>query len=647
MPEIGKNQYSSKALFRSVGESEKKKRFEVSFSSETPCDSWGGKEILLHTSDAVKLDRLREVGTVLFAHGRDSNYGRMPVARLENIKLDEANHRCIAEIVMDDKDEKAMALANKMERGFINGISVGAEVKRWIRLAENEVSADGRFTGPCYLACEWEPFEISIVATPADPSVGVDREINETDKEDKIMPGMTEKNVNTTSPATATSTVASAASINRETVTVPQSNDSLEGSVVKERERVLAITRTCSTFGVDPAPYIEKGVDIGAVNADVLRQLGERYSPVSGLSVVRDEKDKYREAAVDSVLLRGGIRLEKAADGANDLRGMTLRDLAIETLTREGKGDARRMTSDSLFRAALSPDSAFAAILSNAVDKTMRTEYAVAPSTFERFTSKSSYVDFKPKEMFQISEAGELEKVTQNGEIKFDEMGDSKVTGRLVSFAKSFGFTRQSLINDDIGILTKVPAAYVRAAKRGINKAVYRLITANPTMEDGSVLFSAAHRNLGTAAVPGIASYNEAFSLMMHQKNLRGKETLNIPPRFLLCDPIQYAAHATILHSTANPSSGNSGTFNPFQNMMELIMDSELQAESGAQPYYFVADPAACCGIDVGYLNGNEQPQLDYQVGFDFMGIKYRILIDYAVTLVDHRAFVKNAGSNN
>ena len=38
-------------------------------------------------------------------------------------------------------------------------------------------SADGRFLGPCEIAKKWVPYEISIVSVPADPTVGVGREM--------------------------------------------------------------------------------------------------------------------------------------------------------------------------------------------------------------------------------------------------------------------------------------------------------------------------------------------------------------------------------------------------------------------------------------------------------------------------------------
>jgi len=43
----------------------------------------------------------------------------------------------------------------------------------------NKQSADGRFTGPCSIARKWAPYEVSIVSVPADPTVGVGREISQ------------------------------------------------------------------------------------------------------------------------------------------------------------------------------------------------------------------------------------------------------------------------------------------------------------------------------------------------------------------------------------------------------------------------------------------------------------------------------------
>ena len=65
--------------------------------------------------------------------------------------------------------------------------------------------------------------------------------------------------------------------------------------------------------------------------------------------------------------------------------------------------------------------------------------------------------------------------------------------------------------------------------------------------------------------------------------------------------------------------------------------------EKNEYAYIFAADSNSCGTIEVGYLNGNEEPILESRAGFDFLGIEWRIYTDYSVTLLNHRGFVKNA----
>lgn len=609
-------------------------RFEISFSSETPCRRWGEDEILLHGADNVSLDRLRTTGVLLFAHGRNSRIGTIPIGGIVEANLDETARKCTAVIELDEDDETAMMLAGKIRKGYLTGISVGCRVNEWTILQKDQMSADGRFRGPVALGSKWEPYEISIEPIPADSTVGIGRSMEGDDQMENEM----ERTVPAAAGETGAQQPPAGEAVSR----------TAEDAVAAERQRVMEITQRCGRFGIDPADYIRRGLTVDAVNGEILRTLERRSAPVTvpaGTGVTDDELDKFRRAASGAMLLRGGIQVEKPAEGASELRSMRLRDVAVECATRSGVTRANRMDDTTLMRTILTPDSAFVGIVNDTVRASMQASYAVADTTYQLWTSKASNTDFKPALRVQISEAGDLDEITQNGELKMDHPGDTGVTSVLATFGKRFGFTRKALINDDIGVLTSLPAAYVRAAKRGVNKAVYKILQANPTMADGKTLFSTDHGNLGTGAKPTTASYQEAMGKMMHQKGLRGIETLNIRPKFVICDPLQYADHAAMLRSLADPSSNNAGRVNPFNGMMELVMDADLLANtSGALPYYFAADPTSCGTIEVAYLNGQEEPLLDWRMGFDFLGIEYRIIHDRGVTLLDYRGLVKNPG---
>ncbi len=614
-------------------------QLELSFSSEFAVSRWYGNEILLHEESAVDMNRLTNVGTVLFAHGRDVRHGKMPVARIDSAWVDASQKKCRALITFDE-DEESQKVKTKVLSGSIKGVSFGYSVSSWEEVAAGKMSANGRFMGPAYVALKWEPYEISIEPTPADPSVGVGRgfEENENQEDDESM------RRNFRGPMLAPDTGAGGG---ERGVQVPDVSAEREAATRAERQRVSDINALCRDFGVDSAPYIDDGSTLDQVRSAVLEKLKTERQPsrmgAGEVRVIAEEADKFRSAASDSIILRAGGSIANPAEGARDLRGMKLRDLAIDCLIRAGKVNVHRMDDEQLFREALTPDGQFASILSSSVNKSMATAYRGAQTTYQTWTGRGSNPDFKEATHYQISEAGELVKMTQSGEFKFDEMKDRGVSKALATFGRTFGLSRQALINDDIGVLTKVPAAYVRAAGRGINKLVYKMVGSNPTIYDGVALFHASHGNLGTPGKIGTPTLSELRMLTRKQKNQRGKETLNISPAYLLVPAALETDAEKILFSIAAPDGEHAGVANVFKNSLTPVIDAELD-EYSSTAYYTAAAPGDIDTIEVTYLNGDDMPKLESQVGFDFLGMRWRIYIDYGVTVLDYRGLSKNAG---
>ena len=59
-----------------------------------------------------------------------------------------------------------------------------------------------------------------------------------------------------------------------------------------------------------------------------------------------------------------------------------------------------------------------------------------------------------------------------------------------------FTLTRQAFINDDIDLVTRIPAKYAASARKTINKQVYEVLIKNSAIYDGTPLFSTGHKNL-------------------------------------------------------------------------------------------------------------------------------------------------------
>lgn len=610
----------------------------LSFASETPYERWFGPEVLCVDETAMNMQRFQDgLGCLLFNHDRDKVIGKIERAWLED-------NRAYAEVTFDD-DEFADSIFNKVKSGTLKGVSVGYRVGEYTDVHIDESFAQGRIKGPCYVASKWEPYEISIVSVPADTTVGVNRSLNDFNvvsivQEEEISEMGEKQNQNNevgTDQQRHGETPSATPVAGTE---VPQDNASGAEEVIRaieeERARVSNISELCRHFGVNATDYINNGVSLAEAQRSVLAIVEERKAPKANLEMGQQEEDKYRDAMSDAILLRGGVQLENVAPGAQELRGMRVRSMFEEVLAREGVANTHRMGEEELLRAALTGTSSLPGILSAAANKSMAKGYQAAQTTFEQFTTVGSNTDFKEATRYRLSEAGSLFEIKENGEFVQDELTEGSAKTKVLTYGRGFSFTRQMIVNDDLSALTRIPSLYAAQAKRGINRLVYKaLAEAKFTAKDGNLA--------ATGAALSLATIDEARQAMRKQKNLRGEEFLNITPKYLIVPTKSEFLARQLLTSTSDPNATHYGVTNPLMGSLQIITDAELDALD-TDAYYFLADQMLMDTIEVTYLNGNQRPVIESQVAFDTLGIRYRIYMDYGVTVVDTKGIYKNAG---
>ncbi|MBU2701680.1 HK97 family phage prohead protease [Sporomusaceae bacterium BoRhaA] len=609
---------------------------ELSFSSEAPYERWFGNEILSHDPGAVDLSRLQEIGVLLFNHNAN-----MPIGQVLSVELDEAARKCKA-TVRFDTDEQAETIYQKVQSGTLKGVSVGYQVMVWEEVGANAMSTNGRFAGPCSVAVKWMPYEISIVSVPADPDVGVGRSADPQNQEE----GET-RNMKTDGKQNAPAVPPVAENQERGHVppiaapvappAAPNVDDAVQRALSLERARVAEIGSMCRSFGIDPQEHIDAGKSVDEVRKIVLEKAMTTNQPTK-ISVGVEDVEKFRSAAVDGLAMRAGMTLEKPVDGAKDFRGMSMLRLAQECIERQSGKDMRFSDNDTLIREALTGSGAFPGILSNVANKSMAQAYQTAPTTFQLWTAKGSNSDFKDATRYRLSEADELVEIKENGEFKDSTFTEAKAKASIGTYGRKFGISRKAIINDDLGALNRIPALYGAAARRMINRMVYKILTDNPTIENAA-LFHANHKNMG-AGVINVENLGKAKAAMAKQKNIGGKEALNIQPAFLIVPVDLETIAAQLISSVVDPSKNNA-TPNPFANKLSVVSDPTLE---DAVPWYLAAAPGMCPSIEVTYLNGVDQPTMESTVLFDMLGIKWRIFHDFGVNLIDYRGLYKSTG---
>lgn len=600
---------------------------ELSFSSETPYGRWFGDEILCHDEECINLERFNNgLGTVLFNHDRDAVVGH-----IEKVWLEDNRGKAL---VRFDTDEQSETIFQKVQSGTLQGVSVGYAINRYEVLEDEDTkSTNGRFNGPAYVVTDWEPLEISIVSVPADPTVGVGRSAEEIhtsiDTQEDNTRMDQEKNLEVQEVKSAP-------------VETGLTQADLQKAMEQERKRTSEITAMFRDFDVEGADEaIVLGKSVEEAREMVMDQLRARNKGVF-VTMGEAESDKFRAAAQDAVLMAAGIPVADAAPGAQELRGYSMVEMARESLRRESGSTVNFGDNMELARAAINSTSTFPAIMSNLANKSVMVGFNEAETTYQIWAGKGSNRDFKEAARVALSEAGTLELVPEGGQFKQDSFGEASARTKVATYGKLFSLTRQAIINDDLGLFSKIATKYGSAAKRLVNKMVYAQLTGNVKMQDNVALFDAKHGNVaGTGEALSVKAIAKAITAMRRQKGIQGEATLNITPKYLVVPPELEMTAYQIVNSTAAVDGVNSGVANPYKGRFIVVADAEL---TDPDAWYLVADATQHDTIEVTYLNGVETPRLETRQGFDVDGIEYKVAFDCGVSALDFRGVFKNAG---
>ena len=145
---------------------EESRTVELAFSSEEPYERSFGIEVLNHDKGSADFSRLHNGAPLLVNHDTNDQVGVVETARIDDDRVGRAQVRF-------GNSQRAQEIFGDVKDGIRRLVSVGYYVKQVDKAERND---DGLAT---YNVTEWQPLEISLVAVPADPTVGVGRSDSE------------------------------------------------------------------------------------------------------------------------------------------------------------------------------------------------------------------------------------------------------------------------------------------------------------------------------------------------------------------------------------------------------------------------------------------------------------------------------------
>ena len=245
-----------------------KRTVEVAVSSEYPFRRWFGMEILDHSPESVDLTRLKNGAPLLDQHNDWRQIGVVEDAWLDGDRKLRARVRfsrsAEAEVVWQD---------------VVDGIRRHISTRYLIHEMVLESERDGVDT---YRVTRWEPFEVSSVSIPVDPTVGVGRSLEAPQHTITVKERRMDPKQQKAQGADDTTTPSGTGTEQQRGVTTPaQPRDDI---LAQERQRVADITAMGDRFNQRSLAQeaIQKGYGVDQVRAMLLERINPEATAAGG-----------------------------------------------------------------------------------------------------------------------------------------------------------------------------------------------------------------------------------------------------------------------------------------------------------------------------------------------------------------------------
>lgn len=261
-------------------------------------------------------------------------------------------------------------------------------------------------------------------------------------------------------------------------------------------------------------------------------------------------------------------------------------------------------------------------------------------SVWRKFCKIATAIDFRTQERFRVGGYGNLPGVTQGAPyLSLASPSDEKATYTISKRGGTEDVTIEMIRNDDVNAIREVPNKLTMAAKKTLSEFAGDFVRNNAAIYDALAWFHATHGNLSTAALDA-AGFAAARLLMLKQTEKDSGKRLGIPPSVLLVPwDLQETAFNLFQRATENDKKFIA-TVTPDIVPMWYWADTTDWA--------LFADPEMAPALELGFLDGNEEPELFVQdnptVGSMFSNDKlvYKIRHIYGGAVVDFRPAVKS-----
>jgi HK97 family phage major capsid protein/HK97 family phage prohead protease len=261
-------------LFERAAINEEARTATLAFASEAPYERHWGIEILDTTATSMRQGRLRSGANLLCDHDTKDVVGVV-----ESVEI--GADRVARAVVRFGKSVRAEEVWQDVKDGIRRNVSVGYLIHK----AQLVETRDGLET---YRVTDWEPFEVSLVSVPADPTVGVGRSLEVAGAAEEPQPLQAKETpLETPTPEPI-----------KETKTMTTAAQEIKIETVAQRDHakeIASIAKATTGVGVPELAMraIQEGQTVEQFQQNLIRQISNKPLPDAGIGMSQEDTSAF------------------------------------------------------------------------------------------------------------------------------------------------------------------------------------------------------------------------------------------------------------------------------------------------------------------------------------------------------------------
>lgn len=258
------------------------------------------------------------------------------------------------------------------------------------------------------------------------------------------------------------------------------------------------------------------------------------------------------------------------------------------------------------FRESLTAAS-FSNALGNSITRRMQAVYTGRTDlqTWRRVATVGSPNDFRTQERTRIGGYGNLPAVNEAaGYTALTSPTDAKATYAVTKRGGTEDVTLEMIMNDDVQAIRRIPVELALSAANTLYEFVFDFFRTNPVIHDTLALYHATHANLFTAALDATSFAAHRLAMTKQVRAGSGKRLGLSPKTVLVPFELQETAYNLFVRNQ-NLDKTFVQTINPDVIPVAYWTD--------ANDWCTVADPMELPVLEIGFLRGQEEPELFVQ----------------------------------